>query len=176
MKKFTELNEFQLRESLLITMQLKLKLNTFLSKLRKLLSNMNQLKELGKEFNTCQLKPKLFTTQREKNMYQLEEDIFKQVTQLEAPFTKPTPTQFHHIKHTKQCKQYPQPQHTRLFRQFQQPQHTRLYKQSPQPQLIKQPHHKLRQHTLNKIPPLNIWVGNQSVDSLSELDNIAEQN
>lgn len=41
---------------------------------------MNQLREHGKEFNIYQLKPKLFTTQRDKNKLSVkEEDILKQV-------------------------------------------------------------------------------------------------
>lgn len=67
-KKFIILKEFQLKELLLITMLLKPKSNTFQNKLKKLLLNMSLLSELGKESNTCQLRPKLSTTPREKNM------------------------------------------------------------------------------------------------------------
>ena len=67
-KKCTILKESQLKELLLTIMLLKLKSNTSLKKLKKLLSNTNQSKEPGKEFNICQLKLKLFTTQKEKNM------------------------------------------------------------------------------------------------------------
>jgi hypothetical protein len=68
MKKLFTTKEFQLKELLLIIMQLKLKSNTFLNKLKKLSLNTNQLKELGKEFNIYQLKLKLFTILKEKNM------------------------------------------------------------------------------------------------------------
>lgn len=44
---------------------------------------MNQLKELGKEFNISQLKLKLFTTLREKNMLPALEDISKLLATLE---------------------------------------------------------------------------------------------
>ena len=44
---------------------------------------MNQLKELGKEFNISQFKLKLFTNQREKNMLPALEDISKPLVTLE---------------------------------------------------------------------------------------------
>jgi len=44
---------------------------------------MNQLKELGKEFNISQFKLKLFTTLSEKNMLPAQEDIFKLLDTLE---------------------------------------------------------------------------------------------
>jgi hypothetical protein len=68
MKKLFITKEFQLKELLLIIMQLKLKSNIFLNKLKKLSLNTNQFKELGKEFNIYQLKLKLFTILKEKNM------------------------------------------------------------------------------------------------------------
>ena len=68
MMKWQLLIESQFKGPLPIIMLLKPKFNIFLKKSKKLLLNMNQLKELGKEFNISQLKPKLFTTQKEKNM------------------------------------------------------------------------------------------------------------
>lgn len=82
MKKLPELKEFLLKEQSLIIMQLKLKLNTFLNKLNKLLLNMNQLKELGKESNIFQLKLKLFTTQNETTTLLNKEKLFKVDIQL----------------------------------------------------------------------------------------------
>lgn len=88
MKKLQELKEFQSKELSLTIMQFKLKLNIFLNKLKRLLSNMNQLRGHGKEFNIYPLKPKLFTTQRDKNKLSVkEEDILKQV---KHTFTKQT--------------------------------------------------------------------------------------
>lgn len=81
--KSEELFRSQLKELLLIIMQLKLKSNTFLKKLKRLLSNMNQSKELGKESNISQFKLKLFTTLREKNMLPALEDISKPLAILE---------------------------------------------------------------------------------------------
>jgi hypothetical protein len=65
MKKLQELKEFHMKELSPTIMPLKLKLNTFLKKSNKPSLNMNQLKELGKEFNISQLKPKLFIIQKE---------------------------------------------------------------------------------------------------------------
>ena len=55
------------KELSLTTMLSKLKFNIFLKKLKKLLLNMSPSRELGNVFNICPLKPKLFTTQSEKN-------------------------------------------------------------------------------------------------------------
>jgi hypothetical protein len=63
-----ELKEYLSKDKSLIIMQLKLKSNIFLNKLKKLSLNTNQFKELGKEFNIYQLKLKLFTILKEKNM------------------------------------------------------------------------------------------------------------
>ena len=68
------MKEFQLKELSQIIMLLKLKLNIFQRKFKKLLLNMNQLKRPGKEFNIFQLKLKLFTIQKEKNMLLDKED------------------------------------------------------------------------------------------------------
>lgn len=81
--KSDELFRSQLKELLLIITQLKLKSNTFLKKLKRQLYNMNQSKELGKEFNISQFKLKLFTTLREKNMLPALEDISKPLDTLE---------------------------------------------------------------------------------------------
>lgn len=75
--KFITLKESLLRELLLIIMLLRLKFNTFQKKLKKLLLNTSQLRGPGKEFNIYQLRLKLFTIQKEKNMLQLQVDIFK---------------------------------------------------------------------------------------------------
>lgn len=80
--KYIILKEFQLREQSQIIMLSKLKSNTFQRKSNKLLSNMNQLREPGKEFNTYQLRLKLFTIQREKNTSQAQADTFKPATLL----------------------------------------------------------------------------------------------
>ncbi len=64
MKKSLELKESPSKEPSPTIMPLKLKSNTFLKKLKKLLSSMNQLKESSKEFNTYQLRHKLFTIQK----------------------------------------------------------------------------------------------------------------
>ena len=61
-------SESQFKELLQTTMPLKLKFNIFLNKFKRLLLNMNQSKEHGKEFNIYQLRLKLFTIQKEKNM------------------------------------------------------------------------------------------------------------
>lgn len=61
-------SESQFKELLQTTMPLKLKFNIFLNKFKRLLLNMNQFKGLGKESNIYQLKPRLFTTLKEKNM------------------------------------------------------------------------------------------------------------
>lgn len=80
MKKLLESKESQSKELSLTIMQYKLKLNIFLNKLKKLLYSMSQLREHGKEFNTYQLKPKLFTTPRDKNKLSVKvEDILKQI-------------------------------------------------------------------------------------------------
>ena len=68
MKKLFTPKEFLLKEPSLTIMLLRLKLSTFLKKLNKPSLNTSQSKELGKESNICQLRPKLCTTQREKNM------------------------------------------------------------------------------------------------------------
>ena len=64
MKKLPELKESPLKEPSLITTLFKLKSNTFQRKLKKLLLSMSQLKEFGKEFSTCQLRPKSSITQK----------------------------------------------------------------------------------------------------------------
>lgn len=73
------MKEFQLKELSQITMLLKLKLNIFQSKFKKLLLNINQFKKHGKEFNIFQLKLKLFTTQKEKSMSKDKDNIFRLV-------------------------------------------------------------------------------------------------
>lgn len=75
--KSLEMKEFQLKKSLPIIMLSKLKLNTFLKKLKKLLLNMNQLKKFGKEFNIFQLKLKLFTILKEITMLLHKVDTLK---------------------------------------------------------------------------------------------------
>jgi hypothetical protein len=78
MKKLFIMKEYQFKEQLLIIMQSKHKSNIFLKKLKKLLFNINLLKELGKEYNIYQFKLKLFTTLKEKNMLLVKEvNIFK---------------------------------------------------------------------------------------------------
>ena len=76
--------ESQLKEQLLITMQLRLKSNISQKKLKKLSSNTSQLKELGKEFNIYQLKHKLFTIPKEKNMLLAKED---NTSRVESPLS-----------------------------------------------------------------------------------------
>jgi hypothetical protein len=68
-------------------MPLKLKLNTFQRKLKKLLLNTNQSKESGKEFNIFQYKLKSFITQKEITTSHNQEKLFKEVTlnQIKAP-------------------------------------------------------------------------------------------
>jgi len=65
MKKLLEVKEFQLKEPSLITMLLKLKLNTSEEKLKKPLWFKNQLKESMKKFNISPFKLKLFTILKE---------------------------------------------------------------------------------------------------------------
>lgn len=131
--KSDELFRSQLKELLLIIMQLKLKSNTFLKKLKRLLYNMNQSKELGKEFNISQLKLKLFTTLREKNMLPALEDISKLLATLELlllalledmledtleqdqMLSIPTQQQFP-LPHTKLTKQQYQLHHIKLIK------------------------------------------------------------
>lgn len=72
-KKLFIMKEYQFKEQLLIIMQLKHKSNIFLNKSKKLLFNINLLKELGKEYNIYQFKLKLFTTLKEKNMLLVKE-------------------------------------------------------------------------------------------------------
>lgn len=92
--KYIILKESQLREQSLIIMLLKLKSNTFQRKSNKLLSNMNQLREPGKEFNIYQLRLKLFTIQREKNTSQAQADTFKPAT----PLAQLLSTQQHYLQ------------------------------------------------------------------------------
>ena len=68
------MKEFLYKELSLIIMQYKLKLNTFLKKLRKLSFNMSQSKESGREFNIYLWKPKLSTTLKEKDTL-LDQDM-----------------------------------------------------------------------------------------------------
>ena len=114
MKKSPELKESQSKEPSLIIMPLKLKSNTFQRKLKRPSLNTNQLKEFGKEFNIYQLKPKLFTTQKETTTLPDKANTLKLVTlkedmpllvpptfQLKAEseqklFTKPVTFQSHH--------------------------------------------------------------------------------
>lgn len=65
MKRSLEMKESPLRRPLLITMQLRLKLNTLEEKLRKPLWLKNLLKESMKEFNISLSKLKLFTILKE---------------------------------------------------------------------------------------------------------------
>lgn len=88
MKKLFILKESQLKELSLIIMLLKPKSNTFQRKLKRPLLNMSQLKEPGKEFNIYQLKLKLSTTLREKNMLlDTEELSIKELLRLDLILT-----------------------------------------------------------------------------------------
>ena len=68
MRRWFTTKEFQLRGQLLITMQLKLRCSTFPKKLKKQSLSMSLLKELGKESSISQLKHKLSTILKGKNM------------------------------------------------------------------------------------------------------------
>ena len=61
-------------------MPLKLKSNTFQRKLKKPSLNTNQLKEFGKESNTCQSKPKSSTTQKGTTTLQAKVNTSRLVT------------------------------------------------------------------------------------------------
>lgn len=82
MNKLLSMKEFQFKELLLIIMQLRLKLNTFLEKLNKLLSNISLLKEHMKEFNISLSKLKLFIIPKEKNMLDMVATTLEEATSL----------------------------------------------------------------------------------------------
>jgi hypothetical protein len=79
MNKSPELKESQSKEPSPTIMPLKLKSNIFQNKLNKQSLNMNQSKELGKESNIFQLKPKLFTTHKEITTFHNKVKLFKVV-------------------------------------------------------------------------------------------------
>lgn len=95
MNKSPELKEFQLKGPSLTIMPLRLKLNIFRKKLKRLSLNMNQLREHGKEFNICQLKHKLFTTQKGTTTLQDKANTSKEVTHKSAEARSKEPPTFH---------------------------------------------------------------------------------
>lgn len=118
MKKSPELKEFQSKEPSPIIMPLKLKLNIFQKKSKRLSLNMNQSKESGKEFNICQLKPKLSTTQKETTTFQAKVNISRPVTLKEVTPLLVLP--MFHLKVESELKQFTKPvtfqSHHQLFK------------------------------------------------------------
>ena len=151
------------KELSLTTMLSKLKFNIFLKKLKKLLLNMSPSRELGNVFNICPLKPKLFTTQSEKNTLSAKVSTLLPHRQLSKRLhntlpanTPPVNTQ--QVHNTQQVDNTQRPTKPQLLPIKQQPLPQLLIKLPPLPQLHTKPI-KLPQFQLATLlePNTKLW-------------------